>query len=94
MLKYLDGYPLELPSRYMNKYACYTQVFIISNIPLIKQYPAVQLNEFESWLAFTRRINLVHEHVDGKIKQYDIKPDKDGFRLVLFGEIPNEIGWR
>lgn len=37
MLNYLDGYPLELPCRYANKYACYTKVYIITNIPLSQQ---------------------------------------------------------
>lgn len=31
MLKYLEGYPLMLPSRYNNKVACYTKVYIITN---------------------------------------------------------------
>lgn len=34
MLNYLDVYPLMLPSRYADRVACYTQVFIVSNIPL------------------------------------------------------------
>ena len=32
MLQYLDGYPIELPARYANKQACYTTVYIISNL--------------------------------------------------------------
>lgn len=57
MLKYLDGYPLMLPCRYSNKVACYTKVFLISNIPLSAQYPNVQLSEPETYRAFCRRIN-------------------------------------
>lgn len=30
----LDGYPLELPCRYANKQACYTEVYLVSNLPL------------------------------------------------------------
>ena len=41
MLCYLDGYPLTLPCRYANRVACYTKVYILSNIPLDKQYPNV-----------------------------------------------------
>lgn len=59
MLKYLDGYPIELPCRYANKVACFTKVFLISNIPLEKQYPNVQTDEPESWNAFKRRIGSV-----------------------------------
>ena len=43
MLCYLDGYPVPLPCRYADRMACYTEVYIISNIPLEKQYPNVQL---------------------------------------------------
>lgn len=61
MLNYLDGYPLELPCRYANKYACYHTVYIISNIPLEKQYSFIQENEPATWKAFLRRINKVIE---------------------------------
>lgn len=59
MLNYLDGYPVELPCRYCNKVACFTKVFLISNIPLDKQYTNVQREEPESWNAFRRRIGSV-----------------------------------
>ena len=59
MLKYLDGYPLMLPCRYADKVACYTQVFIISNISLEQQYPNVQVDNPETWAAFRRRIHSV-----------------------------------
>lgn len=42
MLKYLEGYPLMLPSRYNNKVACYTKVYIITNWALHEQYKNVQ----------------------------------------------------
>lgn len=38
LLKLLDRYPLKLRARYGNKVACYTKVYIISNIPLDEQY--------------------------------------------------------
>lgn len=60
MLKYLEGYPIGLPSRYANKIACYTKVFLISNIPLERQYANVQVDEPESWNAFRRRIHHVY----------------------------------
>lgn len=64
MLNYLDGYPLELPCRYSNKIACYTSVYIVSNISLEKQYEYEQENETETWNAFLRRIH--HEIVHSK----------------------------
>lgn len=63
MLKYLDGYPLMLPCRYNDKVACFTKVFILSNIPLSAQYPNVQLTEKETWNALCRRINHEYELV-------------------------------
>ena len=55
MLKYLDGYPLMLPCRYSNKAACFTKVYLVSNIPLSAQYPNVQVSEPETYRAFCRR---------------------------------------
>ena len=57
MLNYLDVYPLMLPSRYADRVACYTRVFIVSNISIKEQYPIVQLEEPASYAAFLRRIN-------------------------------------
>ena len=34
MLNYLDIYPLNLPARYSDRVACYTEVYITSNISL------------------------------------------------------------
>ena len=59
MLKYLDGYPLMLPCRYADKVACYTKVFLISNISLEQQFPNIQLSNPETWAAFRRRIHDV-----------------------------------
>lgn len=59
MLNYLDGYPLELPCRYTNKIACYENVYIVTNIPLEKQYEEMQKNYSETWQALLRRINQV-----------------------------------
>lgn len=59
MLNYLDGYPLLLPCRYFNRQACYTKVFIITNVPPDDQYLNV---DRESRQAFFRRINTVIEY--------------------------------
>ena len=65
MLNYLDGYPLRLPCRYADKVACYTKVYIITNIPLEEQYPSVQQNHPETWAAFLRRINYI-QHMEAE----------------------------
>lgn len=88
MLKYLDGYPLELPCRYLNKYACFTKVYIISNIPLAKQYTVAQMDNYETWLAFIRRIHTVKYFHEGMITTFDITLDKSGWHQALTNEVP------
>ncbi|MDE7219582.1 MAG: replication protein [Oscillospiraceae bacterium] len=68
ILNYLDGYPLLLPCRYFNRQACYSKVFIISNLPLEKQYTNVIQ---ESRAAFFRRIHQVREYQNGSVLEYD-----------------------
>lgn len=72
MLNYCDIYPVELPARYSNKYACYTRVFITSNWPLEKQYSEVQQDSPETWKAFLRRIHEVQVYQDdGSVTIYN-----------------------
>lgn len=61
LLNYLDIYPLSLPSRYNNKVACYTKVYILSNIPLEQQYSEIQREQPATWAALLRRIHHVYE---------------------------------
>lgn len=61
MLKYLDGYPLLLPARFADKQACYTKVFIISNIPPNEQYFDVH---GENIRAFWRRVHEIRHFVN------------------------------
>lgn len=83
MLVYLDGYPTELPCRYANKTACYTKVFLITNISFDKQYPNVQLDNPETWNAFRRRIHLMQRMT----KDFEILPDDPDFDPVsIFGD--------
>lgn len=67
MLNYLDIYPLNLPARYNDKVACYTTVYITSNIPLEAQYQDIQRCQMETWNAFLRRIHVVKEFRRGSI---------------------------
>lgn len=76
MLIYLDGYPIELPCRYANKIACFTKVYIITNIPLSSQYEGTQWEYKETWDALLRRINRVICMTD---KQSDIFTVKQYF---------------
>ena len=70
MLQYLHGHPCRLPARYTDRQACYTKVYLISNIPFEKQYP--KESDPNSIAAFRRRINtfLNFEKKDKSIPIY------------------------
>lgn len=69
MLCYLDVYPLMLPARYNDRVACYTKVFLTSNIPFTEQYKSLQWYKPETWRAFCRRINNIVEYLpDGSTR--------------------------
>lgn len=76
MLKYLDGYPVELACRYSNQQALFTKVYFCTNIDLRQQYPNIQKEEKETWKAFLRRIHNVmvfrskEEILTAKTKEY------------------------
>lgn len=72
MLSYCDIYPIELPARYSNKFACFDTVYIVSNWELERQYGELQKTDKESWKAFLRRIHQVHVYnKDGEVTIYD-----------------------
>ena len=74
MLNYLDVYPLTLPARYSDRTACYTKVYITSNLPLNEQYIDVRRNHPNTWNAFLRRIHHVYMHLpDGKVEEIYFK---------------------
>lgn len=71
MLNYLDIYPLTLPARYTDRIACYTKVYITSNIPLEEHYRDIQRYQMETWRAFLRRVQNVIEYLrDGSTVQH------------------------
>lgn len=57
-----------MPCRYFNRQACYTKVFIITNIAPDEQYLGI---DPESRNAFFRRIHVVKEYgANGRISEY------------------------
>lgn len=70
MLNYLDGYPVCLPSRYSDKWAGFTKVFICTNWDLMKQYKNIQENHQETWNAFLRRIHKVKVYSTNDSAEY------------------------
>lgn len=71
MLKYLDGYPVEFPARYVNKVACFTKVYIITNIDIREQYPNVQEQQPVTWQAFLRRIHKVKVFTGKDVQEFE-----------------------
>ena len=69
LLNYLDGYPLTLPARYSNRVACFTKVYVISNLCLSRQYPNEQYNSPATFAALLRRIHKV-VHYPGEFAEY------------------------
>jgi hypothetical protein len=56
-LTYLEGYErTQLPSRYRNRFALYTKVYIISNVSLDKQY---EYADYETKKALHNRIKTI-----------------------------------
>lgn len=80
LLAYLDGHPLQIQCRYHNKQACYTKVYITSNIPLSFQHPDDNYlqNEY-SHEALVSRIHTI------------IQFEGDGKMVYLKGKDENEI---
>ena len=74
MLNLLDIYPIQLPARYSDRTACYTNVYIISNLPLELQYTDVQAFDIKTWNAFIRRNSCIKEFKqDGRIIEHNKK---------------------
>lgn len=89
MLLYCDIYPIELPSRYSNKFACYNTIYLISNWALEKQYPEIQREDKETWQAFLRRIKRVRVYTaPGEYQEYDTKDYLQGLHPVADSENP------
>lgn len=78
LLNYLDGYPLNLPARYSNRVACYTKVYMISNLCLSKQYPDEQYKSPATFAALLRRIRKVIRYsASGEFEEYETKEYMD-----------------
>lgn len=86
MLKYLDGYPLVLPCRYSNRQACFTKVYICTNIPLENQFPTIQREAPEDFMALLRRIHTIKHYTPYGIRVGKIEITSDGFRTLFENE--------
>lgn len=71
MLNWITGYPTTLRSRYRQKIACFTKVYILSNVPLDQQYQSYQRDDPDTWRGFLRRIHKVrYFDSSGKVIDY------------------------
>lgn len=78
LLIYLDGYPLNLPARYANRVACYTKVYITTNICLSRQYPSIQSESPATFAALLRRINkVIHYTAPGEFQEFETQDYMD-----------------
>ncbi|MCR4756095.1 MAG: replication protein [Lachnospiraceae bacterium] len=88
MLLYLDGYPVMLPCRYSDKVACFTKVYILSNVNLRQQYKDIQENYPETWKAFLRRIHKVTVYTGNDVKTYNTEEYMEFMNIDSYDEIP------
>jgi len=61
LMSMLDVYHFDLPARYHDKVACYTKVYILSNLPIQKQHEKLLTQDLQSWQAFLRRIHKIYD---------------------------------
>jgi len=89
MLLYLDGYPVMLPCRYADKVACYTKVYLLSNVDIKNQYVEIQEQYPETWKAFLRRIQTVKVFAGEKIQEYSMEEylNQDQW-MFIDGKVP------
>lgn len=84
LLKLLDIYPLLLPCRYSDTWACFQKVIIISNWPLEDQYRKLKYEDNETYRAFLRRIHRVITIERNKKEYYpSVECYKNGISISL-----------
>lgn len=89
ILALCDGQPLTLNCRYANRVCLHDTVYIVSNIPLLEQYPNIQREEPDSWDAFLARIHNVRHYYDlGKYEDYTVREYLDRQR---YGTLSHEF---
>ncbi len=81
LLQILDGYPCKLAARYADKVACFTKVYIVTNIPFEEQYPNIKRDEPDSWEALRARINhFIEFKAEDSMEEYEVVDIPDDWR--------------
>jgi len=83
------AYPCVLPSRYNDRIACYTKVYILSNVDLRCQYKEIQENNVKTWEAFLRRIKHVHVYKKDVVETFSVTEYFNMFHVMSSEEIKN-----
>ena len=91
MLNYLDGYPLMLPSRYNDKEAAYTKVYIVTNWTLEQQYKNVQSEHPTTWQALNRRIHSIYDFDNNR--EHNLKQSPQTQMRALTPEEAEGLPW-
>ena len=91
MLNYLDGYPLMLPSRYNDKEAAYTKVYIVTNWTLEQQYKNVQSEHPTTWQALNRRIHSIYDFDNNR--EHNLKQSPQTHMRALTPEEAEGLPW-
>lgn len=74
MITYLEGYPLCLPARYGDRTACYTEVIIISSLPINNIYKG---NSTKLINKFYKKIDEYHICMNGILEHADLKNEEE-----------------
>lgn len=94
--KLLDGHPVQLPCRFENKWACYSKIYIISNLPLDKQYvgeniePTIReafLARIHNIIRFDNMGNLFYEKHSNITNQISIDDSVNSSTEIKMEEI-------
>lgn len=71
MLNLLDGYPLRLPARYSDKWAGFSVVWLIANVPWTSQYKNTRMNARRRWDALDRRVHTIAEMTSEGVLEFE-----------------------
>ena len=66
-LKLSDLYPLHLSRRFKNIVGNYTKLFVISNIPLEKQYENMKTTDYDSYRGFPKRFHFILKYEKNRV---------------------------
>lgn len=91
LLNILDRYPMRLPARYSDKWAAFSEVWVVSNLPLTEFYPEIQRLEKPRWKALLRRLASNSRMLS---PGYVIPEGEDPSALIALQQMRENATWR